>query len=47
MGKFKPVRHKKDAPRVSPGGLPCVIIVVGALILFSLLIYGLLSNVAT
>lgn len=47
MGKFKPARQKKEAPRVSPGALPCVIIVLGALILFSLLIYGLLSNVAT
>jgi hypothetical protein len=47
MGKFKPARPKKGTPRVSPGALPCVILVLGALMLFSLIIYGLLSNVAT
>jgi hypothetical protein len=47
MGRFKPVKQKKGTPRVTPGALPCVILVLGALLLFSLIIYGLLSNVAS
>lgn len=39
MGRFKPVRAKKAAqPQVKPG-LPCLILVIGAMLLIAVLLF--------
>jgi hypothetical protein len=45
MGKFKLAKaNKKRTPSRTAGAIPCLILVFGAILLFSLMIYGLLST---
>ena len=44
MGKFKLVRAKKAAqPQVKPG-LPCLILVIGAVVLIGILLFVVMKN---
>ena len=44
MGKFKPVRPKKDKPLVPKAGVPCVILAVSGMVLFMYVLYLILKN---
>jgi len=39
MAKFKPVKPKRKTAPVPQGGLPCVILVLSAMVLLMLFIY--------
>lgn len=39
MAKFKPVRGKPKRAATRPGGLPCVILVLSAMVLFMFFVY--------
>ena len=39
MAKFKPARKKSKSAPAPPGGLPCVILLISAVVLFLLFLY--------
>jgi len=44
MGKFKPARPKGKKAPGKPGAVPCVVLVVSGMVLFSLLFYLVMSS---
>ncbi len=44
MGKFKPARGKKKASGTPPQGLPCLILVLLAMIGTALVLYMVMKN---
>jgi hypothetical protein len=45
MAKFKPARGKKRSSTPAPqGGLPCVILLIGGIVLVMLFLYWILSS---
>ena len=44
MAKFKPVRLKAKGPRVPQGGIPCVIMVIGGMVLVMVFLYFVMRN---
>jgi hypothetical protein len=46
MGKFKPAKPKGRKAAGKPGAVPCVIILLSAMVLISLLFYLVLSGAA-
>ena len=44
MAKFKPVRPKTKGPRVPQGGIPCVIMVIGGMILVMVFLYFVMRS---
>jgi len=47
MAKFKPAKGDKAKPAISPkaqGAIPCLIVIVGGILLISLLFYGMITS---
>jgi hypothetical protein len=47
MAKFKPAKSGKPAPSVNPkaqGAIPCLILIIGGLLMVALLFYGMISS---
>jgi hypothetical protein len=44
MAKFKPARGKARKSRAPQGGIPCVILVISAMLLVMLFLYYVMKN---
>jgi hypothetical protein len=47
MAKYKPARGKSKASTAPQGGLPCVILVIGGMILVMLFLYFVMTGSST
>jgi hypothetical protein len=49
MGKFKPAKGEKSKEAINPkaqGAIPCLVLILGGLVMIALLFYGMMTSAA-